>query len=149
MNNSSAGGCDRHTKTRPRGASPCPRSGAEAGRTPCPKGSGQEELPHVQGQGQQPRVPDCDCAGMTEKSYPASEVRGGGPEEIPSIRGQGRRREELPFVRGQGRLLGGDTLRPKPEARGGGREELPHAHMPPCLRPGAWPGGATPRPYQG
>ena len=31
--------------------------GAEAGRTPCPKGSGQEELPHVWGQGRQPGGP--------------------------------------------------------------------------------------------
>ena len=40
------GGCDRHTK-RPGGATPHPKSGAEAGTTPCLKGSGQEELPHV------------------------------------------------------------------------------------------------------
>ena len=32
---------------RPRGATPCPRSGAEAGRTRCLRGSGQEELSHV------------------------------------------------------------------------------------------------------
>ena len=32
-----------------RGATPHPRSGAEAGRTPFPRGGGQEELPHVQG----------------------------------------------------------------------------------------------------
>ena len=30
-----------------RGATPRPRSGAEAARTPCPKGGGQEELPHI------------------------------------------------------------------------------------------------------
>ena len=86
--------------------------GAEAVRTPCPKGGGQEELPHVRGQGQQPRVPDCEGAGMAERSYPMSEVRGGGREEIPSVRGQGRRREELPRVRGQGRQAGGATPRP-------------------------------------
>ena len=34
---------------RPRGATPCPRPGAEAGRTPCLRGSGQEELPHIRG----------------------------------------------------------------------------------------------------
>ena len=43
----------------------------------------REEPPHVRGQGQQPRVPDCDGAGTAERSYPASEVRGGGREEIP------------------------------------------------------------------
>ena len=36
---------------RPRGVTARPRSGAEAGRTPCPKGGGQEELLHVRGRG--------------------------------------------------------------------------------------------------
>ena len=75
-----------------------PRSGAETGRTPCPKGGGQEGLPHVQGQGQWPRVPDCDGAGTAKRSYPASKVRGACREEIPSVQGQGWRREELPRV---------------------------------------------------
>ena len=48
---------------------------------------GQEELPHVRGQGQCPRVPGCDGAGTTERSYSASEVRGGGWEELPHIQG--------------------------------------------------------------
>ena len=56
---------------QPRGATPRPRSGAEAGRTPCRKDGGQEELPHVQGQGQRPRVPGCNGAGTAEKSYPS------------------------------------------------------------------------------
>ena len=68
-----------------RGATPRPRSGAEAGRTPCPKGSSQEELPLVRGQGQLPRVPDCDGTRPAERSYPTSEVRGGSQEEIPSV----------------------------------------------------------------
>ena len=71
----------------PRGATPHPRSGTEAGRTPCPKGSGQEELPHVRGQGQQPRVPGCNGAGMAEKSYPMSEVKGGSQEDQPHVQG--------------------------------------------------------------
>ena len=98
----------------------------EAGRTPCPKGGGQEELPHVGGQGQQRRVPDCDGAGTAERSYPASEVRRGGREEIPSVRGQGRRpggATPRPHARGQG---GGLEEQPTPEARGGGREDQPH-----------------------
>ena len=70
---------------RPRGATPHPRSEAEARRTPCLKGGGQEELPHFRGQGQRLRVPDCDGAGTAEKSYPMSEVRGGGREEIPHV----------------------------------------------------------------
>ena len=42
---------------------------------------GREELPHVRGQGQRPRVPGCDGAGTAERSYPASEVRGGREEQ--------------------------------------------------------------------
>ena len=71
------------------------------------------ELPHVWGQGQQPRVPGCDGAGMAERSYPASEVRGGGREELPHVRGWGGGREELPHA-------------PTPKARGGGQEDQPH-----------------------
>ena len=36
----------------------------------------QEELPHIRGQGQRPRVPDCDGAGTVKRSYPTSEVGG-------------------------------------------------------------------------
>ena len=54
----------------------------------------------VQGQGQRPRVPDCDGAGTAKWSYPASEVRGGGWEELPHT--------------------------PTPEAGGDGWEEQPH-----------------------
>ena len=43
------------------------------------------ELPHVRGQGQQPRVPGCDGPGTAERSYPVSEVRGDGQEEIPHV----------------------------------------------------------------
>ena len=50
----------------------------EAGRTPCPKGSGQEELPHVRGRG------------SSQEELPKSEVRGGGQEELPCVRVQGR-----------------------------------------------------------
>ena len=79
--------CDGRAIARPRGATPHPRSGAEAGRTPCPKGGGQEELPHVRGQGQRPRVPGCDRAGTAERSYPTSEARGGGRDELPHFQG--------------------------------------------------------------
>ena len=51
---------------------------------------GGEELPHVGGQGQQPRLPGSNSAGTAERSYPASEVRGGGPEEPRCTGGQGR-----------------------------------------------------------
>ena len=112
------GGCDGHPIARPRGATPCLRSEAEARRTPCPKGSGQKELPHVRGQGQQPRVPDCDGAGTAERSYPASEVGGAAERRYPVSK-----------VRG-----GDERSYPMSEVRGDGREEIPHA---PSLRPGA------------
>ena len=92
---------------------PHPRSGAEAGRTPFPQGCGPEELPHVRGQGQQPRVPGCDSTGKTESSYPASDVRGGDERSDPASEVRGCGQEELPHA-------------PKPKARGSGREEQPH-----------------------
>ena len=78
----------------------------EAERTPCLKGGGQEELPHVRGQGQWPRVPDCNGAGTAERSYPASEARGGGQEEQPHVQGAVAARaqeglEELSHIEGQ------------------------------------------------
>ena len=100
---------------------------------------GQEELPHVQGQGQQPRVPGCNSAGTAKRSYPASEVSGGW--------------EELLGIRGQGQWPGGATPRsrsvaarrthPKSEVRGGGQEELPR------VRGQWWPGRDTLRPRPG
>ena len=104
-----AGGCHRRTwrwrlppvhMAWPRGATARPRSRAEARRTPSPRGSGQEELHHVRGQGQQLRVPSCDSAGTAKRSYPTSKVRGGG-------------QKELPHSRGQGQLPGGPTPCPK------------------------------------
>ena len=99
-------------RRRPRGATPHTRSGAEAGRTPCPKGGGQEELPNVRGQGQQPRVPDCNSAGTAERRYPTSEVRACGREEIPNA----------PSPR-PGTAAGRSNRRP--EVRGGGGRTNP------------------------
>ena len=86
------------------------------------KGCGQEELPHVRGQGQQPRVPDCDSAETAERSYPTplslrpkavagrsnptTEARGGGQEDQPHVQGVVAARaqeslEELSHVEGQ------------------------------------------------
>ena len=103
-----AGGCDG-AQAQPRGANPRPRSGAEAGRTPCPRGSGPEELPHVQGQGQRLRVPGCDSAGAAKRSFPESKVRGFGWEELPPPEARGGGWEELPLARGQGRWPRGVT----------------------------------------
>ena len=72
-------------------------------RTKCDGGCdwhtsrGQEELPHVRGKGQWPRVPGYDGAGMAEKSYPS--LRSGAVAR---------------------------RTNPTPEARGGGREDQPH-----------------------
>ena len=87
-------------RARPRGATPRPRSGAEAGRTPCPRGGGQEELPasKVRGGGR-----ECQAATVQERprgatlrprsgvaakrSYPTSEARGGSQDELPHSQG--------------------------------------------------------------
>ena len=128
----SAGGCDRRAIAQPRGDTPRPRSGAEAGRTPCPKGGSQEELPHVHGQGRRPGVPDCDGAGTAERSYPATEARGGGWEELPQApkpKARGRGQEEQTHALGQGRWPGGPTPRPRSSGcvnAGGLRGAIPH-----------------------
>ena len=74
-------------------------------------------------------MPDCDGAGMAERSYPTSEVAGGGG-------GAAERRYPVSEVRGGGREEIPHAL--KPQARGGGREKLPHARG-----QGQWPGGPT------
>ena len=50
---------------------------------------------------------------MAERSYPASEVRGGDKRSYPASEVRGGGREELPHA-------------PTPKARGGGREDQPH-----------------------
>ena len=87
----------------------------------------REELPHVRGQGQKPGGPH-DRRAAAKRSYPTSEVRGGGREEIPSVRGQGPRREELPHVQGQGWRPGGDTRPPRPGAVAGRTNPRPWLH---------------------
>ena len=58
-----AGGCDQGTKR------------------------GQDELPHVRGQGQQPRMPGGNGTRTAKRSYPTLEVRGGSREEQPHVKG--------------------------------------------------------------
>ena len=79
--------------------------------TRCTKRRGREELPHVRGQRQRPRVPGCHGAGTAERSYPSprsvaagrrhptSEVRGGGQEELPNVHGQWRLGEATLLLR--------------------------------------------------
>ena len=71
-----------------------------------------EYSPHVRGQGQRPRAPDCNGAGTADRSYPASEVGEVGVAE---------RRFPMSEVRG-----GDERSYPTSEVRGGGREEQPH-----------------------
>ena len=74
-------------------------------------GGGREELPYTGGQGQWPRVPDCNSAGTAGRSYPVSEVRGGSQEELPhaptpEARGGGgrtKRTSKEPWLRGRRR----------------------------------------------
>ena len=95
---------------QPRGATPRSRSGAEAGRTPCPKVGGQEELPHVRGRGR----------------------GGGGREEIPHAlkpEARGSRQEELPHAPTLKARGGGREEQPHAAAAWAqeGLEELSHA----------------------
>ena len=79
---------------------------------------------------------------VAERSYPTSEVRGGGLEELPHARGQGRRPGGA-MPRPRSGAVAGRSY-PMPEARGSGLEELPHARG-----QGRWLGGATPGPRSG
>ena len=59
----------------------------------------REELPHVQGQGQKPGGTHARSA-VTKRSYPTSEVRGGGrtSHPVPEARGSGW--EDQPHIQG-------------------------------------------------
>ena len=106
----------------------------EAGRTLCLKGGSQEELPHVRGQGQWPRVPDCDGAGTAERSYPASKSGAATRGVTPHPRSGAATRGVTPHPR-SGAVAESARLRPhrksreelpKSEVRGGSREDQPH-----------------------
>ena len=95
---------------RPRGATPLPRSRAEAGRTPRPRGGSQEELSHFRSQGQQPKgVIPHPRSGAVAKSARLRQGRS-------SKRGYPRLRSGMVAWRSC----------PTPEARGSGRKERPH-----------------------
>ena len=114
-----------------RAAAPRPRSGAEARRTPCPRGSGQEELPHVRGLGRPRGATPCPRSGAAaERIYPMSEVRGSGQEELPSSQARGGGWEDLPHARGQGHWPGAATPPPRSggcAGEGGPRGAIPHS----------------------
>lgn len=85
-------------RARLRGTTSPPRSGAEVGRTPCPRGSSQEKLPNVRD-------------------------RGGSLEELPQVRGQGRRPRGATLHLRWGAAA--QRSCPTPKARGGSQEEDP------------------------
>ena len=90
---------------------------------PCSRSQkhGQQELPHVQGQGRQQRVLGCDSAGAAERSYTTSEVRDGSLEELPSARGQGRQpRGATPRPRSGGCGGTGGPIGATPRSMSGG-----------------------------
>ena len=90
-------------------------------RAGAPSAGGCEELPHIRGQGQQPRVPGCDGTGTAERSYPVSEVRGSSREELPHVRGQGQQ----PRVPGRDGAGTAERSYPVSKVRGSSREEPP------------------------
>ena len=61
---------------------------------------GQEELPHVQGQGQWLRVPGCTGAGMAEGSYPMFEVVAAAERSYTISEARGDSREDQPHIQG-------------------------------------------------
>ena len=69
-----------------------------------------------QGQGQQPRVPDCDGAGTAERNYPESEVRGGDERSYLVSEVRGGSREELPHAPSLRPGAAGGRSYPTPEA---------------------------------
>ena len=76
-----------------------------------------EELPHVWGQGQKPGGPHARGA-AAKRSYPVSEIRGGGREEQLHVQeamaAQAQEGlEELLHIQGQEGWRWGDTPRPR------------------------------------
>ena len=114
-------------------------SGAEAQRTPSPKGSGQQELPHVHGQGQRPRGASlCWRSGAAAgRSNRKPDTRGGGQEEQPHVQGvvpawvqegleepsnvEGQKggSEEIPLIQGKEQRLciAGATVKKYPSSK--------------------------------
>ena len=83
----SAGGCDMAQHSAAERSHPTSEVRGRSQEDPRPKGSGQEELPRVQGQRWRP-------GGATPR--PEAGGQGRQPEGATYARGQGRRREELP-----------------------------------------------------
>ena len=70
------------------------------------RGGGQEELPHVLGQGRLGGDTPRPRSGAARRSHLSPEAKGGDPEEPPQARGQGRQLGGAIHARGQGRWPG-------------------------------------------
>ena len=69
-------------------------------------------------------MPGCDRAGMAERSYPESEVRGGSREEPPRVQGQGQWPRGATVLPRPGAVAGRSNPLSK-EWWKGGSEEIP------------------------
>ena len=89
------GGCDG-AQAWQRGTTPRLRSGAEVGKTPCPRGGGQGELPHIRGHEWQPggATPRPRSGAVAGRSYLIPEVGGSGREEQLHVQGAVAVREQ-------------------------------------------------------
>ena len=100
----------------PRGVTPRLRLGAAAEyQTATVQERQRGATPHQRsrGGGRREEIPSVEVRGSDKRSYPTSEVRGGGREEIPHA--------PKPKARG-----GSRRSNPTPEARGGGWEDQTH-----------------------
>ena len=89
---------------------------------PCLKGGSQEELPHVRGQGQWPRVPGCNGTGMAERSYPSPRSGVVARRTYPASKAGTAAERSYPVSK----VRGGQEEPPHVQGRGGGREEQCH-----------------------
>ena len=125
-------------RARLRGATSRLRSGAEAGRTPCPRGGAQEELPHIRGQGRQlGGATPCPRPGAAAKGARLRRHRNGqeelrhiqvavaawaqeGLEELSHIEGQEGGHEEIPLIQGKEQQLrfAGAAVKSYPTSKG-------------------------------
>ena len=103
---------------------------------------GREQPPLSQGQRRQPKVPGCST-GVAARSYPTSEVRGGGRDELPHSRGQRLRLRQGTTLPRSGAVVKRTYL--MLEVRGGDQEEQPHIQGAVAVGRGG-PRGATPHP---
>ena len=119
--------------------------------TRCAK-HGREEVPHIRGKRQGPRLPGCNSAGTAERTYPSPRSGVAAERSYLATEVSGSR-EETPHARGQGQWLRGATPHLRPGAVAdrtyptsevsGSQEETP------SIRGQRWLGEATSSPRTG